>query len=137
MLTRPCLHPLLPPDLPRHQLHPITNKIFPSSPSMSKAQTTLACARWIANHLCHRLFRPIAQWHLPALHLSLVIVHARRLRPRPQPPRLTRPQLRPAPRHLQLHHARPRHRRLQDRHRRRPASPTGSSTVVAAPFWPR
>lgn len=103
---------------------------------MSKAQTTLACARWIASLLCHRLFRPTAQWRLPALHLSLVTAHARRLRPRPQPPRLTRPRLRPAPRRLQLHHARLRHQRLQDR-RRRPVSPTGSSTVVAAPFWPR
>lgn len=104
---------------------------------MSKVQTTLVCARWIANHLYHRLFRLIVQWRLPALHLSLATAHARRLRPHLQPPHLTHPRLHPAPRRLQLHHARLRHRPLQNRHRRRPVSPTGSFTVVAAPFWPR
>lgn len=93
-------------------------------------------ARWIAGHLCHPLFRPTAQWRPPALHLSLVTAHARRLHPRPQRPRLTRHRLRPAPRRLQLLHARLHHRRLQDR-RRPPANPTGLSTVVAARFWPR
>lgn len=140
MLSRPCPYPFPPPDLQRHQLRRITNKIFPSSPSvsMSMAQITLACARWIVSRLCHPLFRPTAQWRLPALHLSLVTAHARQLRPRPQHPRLTHPWLHLVPRRLQEPHARLHHRRPQDRrHRRPPANPTGLFTVVAAHSWPR